>query len=54
MDAFNDPAVADVVTCGSGDDVAYADEKDSVSDDCEEVLHELYPDPWDEKFSTRP
>ncbi len=54
MDAFNDPAVADYLSCGSGDDVAYVDGRDSVSEDCEKVLNEPYPDPWDLRFSTAP
>ena len=49
MDAFNDPAVSDTVHCGPGDDVAYADDMDLVSDDCEKTVLGPYPDAWDEK-----
>jgi len=37
MDAFNDPAGADVVFCGSGDDLVYTDGKDEISDNCEKI-----------------
>lgn len=36
--AFNDPAAADVVRCGSGFDRVHADRKDKVARDCEEVF----------------
>ena len=51
MDAFNDPARTDVVVCGSGNDTAYTDGTDVVSDDCEKIVPGPHPDPWDLKFS---
>lgn len=51
MDAFNDPARADFVACGSGDDTAYTDGTDVIADDCEEIVSGPHPDPWDLKFS---
>jgi len=38
VDTYNDPAVADFASCGSGNDIAYADETDTVDDDCEKVI----------------
>ena len=54
MDAFNTVAVADVVSCGTGDDLAYVDELDVVSDDCEAVVIGPEPDPDDLEFLTAP
>lgn len=49
MDAFNDPAASDAVHCGPGDDVAYVDGTDLVSDDCEKIVLGPHPDAWDEE-----
>lgn len=47
MDAYNDPAIKDVIDCGPGDDLVYADGSD-VLVDCEEVvLGPEPPDAWD-------
>jgi hypothetical protein len=51
MDAFNDPAAADVVFCGPGDDLVHTDGTDEISADCEKIVRETHPDPWDARFS---
>ncbi len=38
VDTYNDPAVADLSSCGPGNDIAYADEKDIVANDCEKIV----------------
>lgn len=48
MDTFNDPAFPHVISCGPGDDRAYADGTDLVAGDCERVILGPHPDPWDE------
>ena len=52
MDAFNDPAAADVVVCGPGDDLVHTDGTDEISADCEKIVREAHPDPWDARFDT--
>jgi Ca2+-binding RTX toxin-like protein len=47
MDAFNDPAVSDVVACGPGNDLAYTDGTDLIAGDCEEIIRGPHPDAWD-------
>jgi hypothetical protein len=47
MDAFNDPAVSDVVACGPGNDRAYTDGTDLIAGDCEEIIRGPHPDAWD-------
>ena len=47
MDAFNDPAVSDVVACGPGDDRAYTDGTDLIAGDCGEIVRGPHPDAWD-------
>jgi len=54
MDAYNTVAVADFVSCGTGDDLAYVDESDVVSDDCEAVVIGPEPDSDDLQFLTAP
>jgi serralysin len=54
MDAYNTVAVADIVSCGTGDDLAYVDESDIVSDDCEAVVIGPEPDPDDLLYLTVP
>jgi hypothetical protein len=49
MDAFNDPAVSDVVHCGSGADRAYTDGGDLIASDCEEIIRGPHPDAWDRR-----
>jgi hypothetical protein len=41
IDAKNEPAFGDKVTCGEGFDRVLADSKDEVADDCEKVTSEL-------------
>jgi Ca2+-binding RTX toxin-like protein len=41
INAKNDPAFGDKVTCGEGFDRVLADSKDEVADDCEKVTSEL-------------
>ena len=38
VDTFNNPAVADLSSRGPGNDIAYADEKDIVANDCEKIV----------------
>ncbi|MDQ4127009.1 MAG: hypothetical protein M3151_03515, partial [Actinomycetota bacterium] len=38
VDTYNNPAVADLSSCGLGNDIAYADEKDIVANDCEKIV----------------
>jgi Ca2+-binding RTX toxin-like protein len=38
VDTYNNPAVADLSSCGPGNDIAYADEKDIVANDCEKIV----------------
>lgn len=44
MDAYNDPAIRDVIDCGPGDDLVYTDGLDVIVD-CEMVI--LGPEPLD-------
>jgi hypothetical protein len=47
VDAFNDPAFADVIECGPGNDAAYTDGTDVVANDCEKTILGPYPDFWE-------
>jgi hypothetical protein len=37
LDAVNEPAARDIISCGSDEDVAWVDKRDLVSEDCETV-----------------
>jgi Ca2+-binding RTX toxin-like protein len=47
IDAFNEPPFMDIVDCGPGDDLVYADGLDNLVG-CEEVILGPEPDPWDQ------
>jgi Ca2+-binding RTX toxin-like protein len=47
IDAFNEPPFMDIVNCGPGDDLVYADGLDNLVG-CEEVILGPEPDPWDQ------
>jgi hypothetical protein len=46
MDAFNEPALADTIFCGPGDDLVYTDGADRLVG-CEAFIVGPDPDPWD-------
>ncbi len=46
MDAYNDPALMDIIYCGPGDDLVYTDGMDRLVD-CESSILGQEPDPWD-------
>jgi hypothetical protein len=47
MDAYQRPAVTDVVICGPGTDIVYTDGADIISSNCETAVLGPSPDPWD-------
>ncbi len=55
MDSYNtSPVAGDTVDCGTGNDLAYVDESDVVSNNCEAVVIGPEPDSDDLKFLTAP
>ena len=55
MDSYNtSPVVGDTVDCGTGNDLAYVNELDFVSNNCEAVVIGPEPDPDDQEFLTAP
>jgi hypothetical protein len=47
MDAFDTPAVLDVVHCATEDHRAYTDGTDPLAGNCEEIIRGPHPDAWD-------
>jgi hypothetical protein len=47
MDAFDAPAVLDVVRCATEDHRAYTDGTDPITGNCEEIIRGPHPDAWD-------
>ena len=46
MDAFDAPAVLDVIHCGPGDDRAYTDRTNPIVGNREEIIRGPHPDAW--------